>query len=162
MSKIMSPRLIEANDFGWVHALNQDNKRELSSLTAEGFSSLVGIAHSVWVIEPEAAFLVLFDETAPYDNPNFAWLRARYDRFLYIDRIAVAAHAKRQGHGRTLYQHAMAVAKAAGLPRVVCEINAEPPNPASDAFHEALGFGVVGEQHLETHGKTVRYWALDL
>ena len=34
----------------------------------------------------------------------------------------------------------------AGHDRVVCEVNLDPPNPGSDAFHERLGFRVVDEQ----------------
>ena len=41
---------------------------------------------------------------------------------------------------------------------MVCEVNAEPPNPASDAFHAALGFTEVGQATLN-RGKVVRYFA---
>jgi predicted GNAT superfamily acetyltransferase len=39
----------------------------------------------------------------------------------------------------------------------VCEVNAEPPNPASDAFHAAMGFAEVGSATLGG-GKQVRYF----
>lgn len=152
-------RRFDAQDLGWVHALNQANQRALSSLSVDAFQDLVGIAHSVWVVEPAAAFLILLDHGAPYDNPNFNWLKARYDRFLYIDRIAVAESARKLGLGRRLYDHAIAIARDEGLSHLVCEVNAEPPNPASDAFHQRLGFGVVGKQYLADRDKTVRYWA---
>ena len=42
---------------------------------------------------------------------------------------------------------------------VVCEVNREPPNPASDAFHAALGFSEVGLAAIHGGSKTVRYLA---
>jgi predicted GNAT superfamily acetyltransferase len=45
---------------------------------------------------------------------------------------------------------------------VCCEVNAEPPNPASDAFHEAMEFSVIGAATLDDGAKTVRYFARQL
>ena len=57
--------------------------------------------------------------------------------------------------------------RAAGHERVVCEVNADPPNPVSDAFHAALGFAEVGSARLSgtplsSMGKTVRYFSRPL
>ncbi len=38
-----------------------------------------------------------------------------------------------------------------------CEVNLEPPNPVSDAFHEALGFTEVGRAAIHDGKKLVRY-----
>jgi uncharacterized protein len=46
---------------------------------------------------------------------------------------------------------------AAGHTRVVCEVNARPPNPESDAFHAALGFTEVGSASIHNNSKTVRH-----
>jgi hypothetical protein len=35
-----------------------------------------------------------FDQHARYDSPNFLWFGARYPRFVYVDRIVVAASAR--------------------------------------------------------------------
>ncbi len=56
-----------------------------------------------------------------------------------------------------LYETLFERARAAGQEQVVCEVNADPPNPASDAFHAALGFVEVGSAPLAS-GKTVRYF----
>jgi predicted GNAT superfamily acetyltransferase len=43
---------------------------------------------------------------------------------------------------------------------VCCEVNSDPPNPLSDAFHAALGFREVGRAFLPDRGKSVRYLEL--
>jgi predicted GNAT superfamily acetyltransferase len=40
---------------------------------------------------------------------------------------------------------------------VVCEVNIEPPNLLSDAFHAAMGFDGVGQAAIHNGTKTVRY-----
>jgi hypothetical protein len=42
---------------------------------------------------------------------------------------------------------------------VVCEVNSDPPNPASDAFHAAMEFSEVGRAAIHHGSKTVRYLA---
>ena len=49
------------------------------------------------------AFLIALDEKAPYRNPNFEFFRARHERFVYIDRIITASHARRRGLAGRLY-----------------------------------------------------------
>ena len=105
------------------------------------------------------ALIVAFDESCIYDNPNFAWLKARFERFYYIDRVVVAGAARGRGLARAIYAELEDRARREGRERLVCEINSVPPNPQSDAFHEALGFQPVGSQELAGTGKTVRYWA---
>jgi predicted GNAT superfamily acetyltransferase len=102
-----------------------------------------------------AAVLIAFDETAAYDSPNFLWFRARFPRFLYIDRVVVAPEARGRGLARALYEELFRRALAAGHDTAVCEVNLVPPNPASDAFHARLGFEEVGRATVGA--KTVRY-----
>ncbi|MHB1205217.1 MAG: GNAT family N-acetyltransferase [Rhodospirillaceae bacterium] len=106
------------------------------------------------------ALLLAFDQDAGYDNPNFRWFKSRFPRFVYIDRVVVAQAMRGRGLARTLYQALFARAAAAGQARVVCEINQQPPNPGSDAFHASLAFEPVGGAVLP--GKTVRYFSRTL
>ena len=108
------------------------------------------------------ALIVAFDERCNYDSPNFLWLKSRYAAFYYVDRVVVNGAARGQGLARKLYAGLEERTRSEGRERLVCEINAEPANPASDAFHRVLGFSPVGEQTLEGRGKTVRYWAKQL
>jgi predicted GNAT superfamily acetyltransferase len=156
-----APLPIRPEDEPAVLALNNQHAEELSWLDPERLSELVGAAFYARRNGALEDFILAFDQDAAYDSPNFQWFRARYPRFVYVDRIAVAASARGRGHARLLYEDLFARAAAAGHSLVTCEVNAEPPNPASDAFHAALGFVAVGSAALEG-GKTVCYFARGL
>jgi predicted GNAT superfamily acetyltransferase len=143
-------------------ALNNAHEVELSRLTAARLQHLVSQAFAAWRIGEAEAFLLAFDQTADYDSPNFLWFRARFQNFVYVDRVAVAPQARGRGHARRLYQALFARALQAGHNRIVCEVNAIPPNPESDAFHARLGFTEIGTGTIHGGHKTVRYLSKDL
>jgi hypothetical protein len=142
-------------------ALNNAHVRELSYLEPARLTHLVGEAfhaRRIGRIESRVdAFLLAFDQDADYDSPNFLWFRDRYPRFVYVDRIVVAASGRARGLARLLYLDLFERTMRAGHIHVVCEVNSEPPNPASDAFHAALGFAEVGSASIHNGSKTVRY-----
>lgn len=142
-----------------VLALNNEHAAELSWLEPRELSHLVAEAFRASRIGDLEAFMIAFDQDADYRSPNFLWFKARYPRFVYVDRIAVASEARGRGHARRLYYDLFDQAKRAGHERVVCEVNSDPPNPGSDAFHAALGFSLVGEARIHDGKKTVRYFA---
>ena len=140
-----------------VLALNNQFARETSFLDEARLASMLDEAFLATRIGSVDAFLIVFDEHARYDSPNFEWFRARFPRFAYVDRIITGPAARGKGYARALYQDLFAKAAVARHERVVCEVNFDPPNPVSDAFHAALGFAEVGRQLLQHSGKTVRY-----
>ncbi len=140
-----------------ILALNNLYARELSLLDGARLRHLVGAAFMAARIGDADAFIIAFDQDADYDSPNFLWLRTRLDRFIYVDRVAVAEAARGRGLARQLYGELFERARMAGQDRVTCEINAEPPNPRSDAFHAALEFTQIGEAMLDGGKKRVRY-----
>jgi predicted GNAT superfamily acetyltransferase len=85
--------------------------------------------------------------------------RRRYRRFVYVDRVVVAPAVRGRGYARLLYADLFDRAGRAGHDIVVCEVNSDPPNPASDAFHAAQGFAEVGRAAIHQGSKTVRYLA---
>lgn len=95
------------------------------------------------------AFLIGLRHGTGYDSPNYAWFCRHYDDFGYIDRVAVAAEARRCGLATRLYDDFRST-----LPGTVtvmtCEVNLKPSNDSSMAFHRRLGFRQVGT--LETEG----------
>ena len=138
-------------------ALNNEHAQELSWLEPARLQHLVEQSFLARRIGNLDAFLLAFDQSARYDSPNFLWFKSRYPRFVYVDRIVVASSARGRGHARRLYDDLFGHAVAAGHARVVCEVNTRPPNPASDAFHAALGFVEVGAASISGGSRTVRY-----
>src|SRR6266702_6336504 len=108
------------------------------------------------------AVMLAMDQDADYASPNFHWFRARYPRFVYVDRIVVARSVRGRGYARLLYHDLFEHALCAAHERVVCEVNSRPPNPESDAFHAALGFVEVGSATVYDGSRTVRYLARTL
>lgn len=139
--------------------LNNTHAVELSLLDAEGLERLVGEAFVARRVGQADALLITFDQDAAYDSPNFLWFQERFERFVYVDRVVTAAAARGQGLAGALYRDLIEQARAAGHPLIVCEVNSDPPNPGSEAFHDKFGFEPVGEATLP-NGKTVRYLAL--
>jgi predicted GNAT superfamily acetyltransferase len=141
--------------------LNNDHAFELSWLEPAEFRHLVAEAFCACAAGDGDAFLIAFDQDAGYDSGNFLWFRQRYPRFVYVDRVVVAPAARGRGLARRLYERLFDRAAGAGHDLVTCEVNFDPPNPASDAFHAALGFAPVGSAAIGG-GKTVRYFARSL
>jgi predicted GNAT superfamily acetyltransferase len=137
-------------------ALNNAHARELSWLEPDRLRHLVSEAFLALRIGNVDAFLLAFDQDADYDSPDFLWFRARHARFVYIDRVVVAPQARRRGHARRLYNTVVERASGARYERIVCEVNFDPPNRVSDAFHAASGFVQVGMATHHGGGKTVR------
>jgi predicted GNAT superfamily acetyltransferase len=148
---------IGAAEHARILALNNVHAVETSYLDAARLTQMLDEAFLATRIGAVDAFLIVFDQEARYDSPNFAWFRAKYPDFVYVDRIITGPNARGRGYARALYQDLFEKAAARGHKRVVCEVNLDPPNPGSDAFHAALGFAEVGRQVLPGSGKTVRY-----
>lgn len=150
--------LVSAEDEAAILALNNEHAAELSWLEPERLSFLLGEAFYTRRIGNLEAFIMTFDQDARYDSPNFVWFRERYPRFVYVDRVVVAAQARGRGHARRLYQDLFGHVERAGHALVTCEVNTDPPNPASDAFHAALGFAEAGDAVIHGGKKAVRYY----
>jgi predicted GNAT superfamily acetyltransferase len=143
--------------------LNNAHAKETSELDLARLTTLLDMAcYARGIDQGKTAFLIALDHTAPYQNPNFAWFKNAYPSFVYIDRVIVAESARGQGIARLLYEDLFFASHRAGVPRIVCEVNLEPPNPASDAFHLAMGFEKVGQAVLYNGAKTVNYFAKTL
>ncbi len=140
-----------------ILALNKEHEVETSPLDHDALIRLLDCAfHSATADAGKDGFLIAFDENAEYESANFQWFKSRYHRFVYVDRVVVAEHARGRGLARKFYAALFDRARAAGHIRIVCEINLDPPNLGSVAFHTALNFVEVGKAVLE-NGKTVSY-----
>jgi len=151
-------------DFAHILALNQAHVHFLSPLDATRLACLHGQAayHRVSDDGAVGAFLLALREGQPYDSPNYRWFASRYPRFLYIDRIVIAADRQGRGLGRVLYDDLLAFSRASDVAVVACEIDQDPPNPTSMRFHQARGFREVGRQRVGAHQKRVSLQVLAL
>ena len=140
-----------------VLALNNAHAVELSLLDRDRLAHLLRQAFWTARIGNVDAFILTLDQSADYDSPNHRWFRDRHPRFAYVDRVVVSPAARGRGLARALYAGAMEAAESAGHTALVAEVNSDPPNPASDALHAALGFRQVGAATVHGGAKTVRY-----
>ena len=157
MTGRVAPVAITPGAEAGILALNNEHATELSWLDSGRLAALVSRAFHARCIGDAEAFLLALDERAEYDSPNFRWFRERYQSFGYVDRRAVASAARGRGHARRLYADLIGRTAASGRRIIGCEVNFEPPNPASDALHAALGFSEVGRAVIGGGSKTVRY-----
>lgn len=130
-------------DEDFILALNAACTPAVGDMTREAFRQLAGWAHRVVIAEfagAPAGFMILIRPGSDYPSDNYAWFEQRFSRHLYVDRIAVAAHARGYGVGAGLYADALNLAQELGEQRVTAEVNEDPPNPESMAFHQRLGF----------------------
>ena len=155
----MSTRLraVDAADVPALAALNDAAVPAVNALGAEGLAAHVPECDLALVADGEdgpLGFLLALTPGSGYGSENYLWFSEHVPGSLYVDRIVVSPDAHGQGLGRLLYAAVDARARELGLGQVTCEVNLDPPNPGSLAFHARLGFEQVGEQ--VTKGGTVR------
>ncbi|HMM65495.1 MAG TPA: GNAT family N-acetyltransferase [Dokdonella sp.] len=139
----MEIRNAEEADFDRILALNLAEVRQTSPMDRERLRLLHGLAcyHKVAIVDRQVgAFLIAMREGAAYENENYAWFAARFEKFIYIDRIIVASELAGGGIGAIMYRHLFDFARSLGVDHITCEYNIEPPNPASRIFHDRFGF----------------------
>jgi uncharacterized protein len=156
-------RSLSAGDADRILDLNNEHDVETSLLDLPAAERLLAMCFYAKGIGLGArGFLLALDQDAAYDNQNFHWFRARFERFVYIDRIIVAQDARGQGLARLMYEDLFAEAKTAGHVRVVCEVNIDPPNEGSLAFHRSMGFVALADVAVKGGSKRVRYLVKEL
>ena len=152
---------ITAADEAAILELNNAHEVELSRLDGARLQHLLAAAYHARMAPQGVAFLIAFAPDADYDGVHFAWFRDRYKDFVYVDRVVVAHEARGRGIARALYADLFRRAESDGHSMICCEVNVDPPNPASDAFHASLGFHEIGRAST-ANGKVVRYFTKPL
>lgn len=158
-------RPAQATDHPAILALNLAEEEMLSPLDAARLLQLDSQSAYHRVLcegDRVVAFLLAFREGAQYDSPNYLWFAGRYPRFLYIDRVVVAASHQGRGLGARLYRDLFEFARASAVEAVTCEFYTRPPNEASRRFHAGFGFREVGQQWVADGRKQVSLQAATL
>jgi predicted GNAT superfamily acetyltransferase len=139
-------RPITEADVPAVLALNHRFVDLLSPLDAERLLWLVGLADHADVVEVDdqvAGFVLTMAPGAAYDSENYRWHAERYDdAFYYLDRIVIAEEKRRRGLAGFVYDAMEDAARP--FSRMTLEVNVDPPNLGSLAFHERRGYVEVG------------------
>jgi uncharacterized protein len=127
--------------------LNQANVPEVGPVDTAKMTSLVAMSWQSLVVVDDAGalagFCIVMEPGAPYTSVNYRWFADRYDDFVYLDRVAVAAEFRRQGVGTLLYTEVEKL--GAGRSWFTLEVNVVPVNEPSLEFHRRLGFSEVGQ-----------------
>jgi predicted GNAT superfamily acetyltransferase len=135
-------RPLTPDDQARVLVLNEAVVHKLAPLDGAGYRSLLaGSAHAwaVTVEEEVAGFVIVFGPGASYESDNYQWFAERHESFWYLDRVAIDARFRRQGLASAVYDEVESLAAATGRP-VLLEVNCDPPNVESLAFHAQRGF----------------------
>lgn len=146
------------HDLDAILRLNAQWEHVTSPLTEGSLAHLHANASYHRVLELDArvvAFLLALGPGVGYESLNYRWFDARPGEFLYIDRVVVAEGHQRSGFGDALYDDVLSFARQRDIPRLVCEVDVEPHNTASDSFHERRGFVEVGTQWVAGGTKRV-------
>ncbi len=155
---------VTAADLVAVLALNESEVPHLGTVDIEQMRWFASNATYFRVAKTEqqlAAFLVGLRPGTDYGSLNYRWFCDRYEEFAYIDRVAVAAFARRHGLASRLYDD-FAAAMPGSVNVMSCEVNIRPPNDESMRFHTRLGFGEVGTQVTDNGSKEVALLLKDL
>jgi len=139
-------RPITEADYEDVLALNESNVAALAPMDRSRLVELDALADRFDIIDVGGEFgglVITFAAGSSYDSENYRWFTDRYaDRFYYLDRIVLSDRFRRQGLGTFVYDEIEHV--AAKYERLALEVNLEPRNDISLAFHAARGFAEVG------------------
>ena len=146
-------RPIADMDVPAVLELNHRHVELLSPMDAERLDRLRGWASRADVIvcdDQVAGFVLVFSPGTDYDSENYRWLAQEYGTdFDYLDRIVIDDAFRRRGLASAVYDAVEDTSSARG--RLVLEVNLDPPNEASLAFHHGRGYREVHQLGATGH-----------
>ncbi len=151
-------RPMEATDLREVLAINEANVPEVGSISIDRLEFLLAESACALVVDVDSTvvgFCIVLGPDSAYDSVNYRWFMDRYTDAMYLDRVAFSDEFRGRGLGTALYDDVHEFVNGVpGMNRWTLEVNADPPNVPSLAFHRARGFVEVGRQHTP-YGITV-------
>ena len=140
-------------DIAAVHAINQAEVPAVGDETVDALARIGELSTIALVAEePDSGvvggFCMVLEPGTEYGSGNYLWFGERYDRFVYLDRVAIAPAFRRQGLGRRFYAEVerLAAERCPDAEQFTLEVNLRPRNDTSLAFHAALGFVELGQR----------------
>ncbi|BAN00570.1 hypothetical protein YM304_02560 [Ilumatobacter coccineus YM16-304] len=146
-------------DLPVVLQVNQANVPEVGDLDLDRLRFIVDEAAIALVVErmnerdPERSeaivgFCLVLAPGSTYDSVNYRWFMQHHPDSMYLDRVAFTSDARGQGLGSQLYDTVDDIMREEHpeAPALTLEVNVDPPNEPSLAFHAKHGFVEVGRQ----------------
>ena len=130
---------LNAANYPAVHTLDEATLDWL--LGFDGGPHLVAVDSAGTVL----GYLLAFPSRSAYADSEISELRRRLtEPFLYICQVVVAPAHRGRGIARAFYEALADVARRQGVRLLCCDVNSNPPNPGSMAFHRQVGFTELG------------------
>lgn len=152
----MNIRPARHSDLTSIRELNEAVLPHVNSIPIADFEYFLKISSYFLVAEEGdqtiSGFLIVLGPGQKYDSENYRYFSERYSSFDYVDRIVIGEDHRGKGYGSEFYNYLSAHSKEE---RITCEVNLEPPNPGSIAFHQKIGFKEVNQQFSEGGKKKV-------
>ena len=142
------PSMWEINEQG-LPGTGKVTKKEISHLM-DISEVCIGAFHDKDLV----GFVICLLPNTNYGSLNYSWFNERYEKFIYVDRIAVDTQFRDRGIGSKLYQRVIQYSTEHKI-SITAEVSLEPPNPGSDRFHIRHSFNSVGEFHQENKSVTM-------
>lgn len=138
-------RDLTLDDLAAAHVINRANVPDVGEVSLERMGWLQEMtAISIGVFDDHGSmlgFCMVFPPGTDYDSTNYTWFMERYDDAYYLDRVAFSEPARRRGLGTRLYDAVeQRIVDAPGIARLALEVNSDPPNEGSLAFHTGRGY----------------------
>ena len=130
---------LQSHEYADVRALNEASVPHVNSLSPDDIAWFAARANYFRVarIDGElAGFLIGLGPGLDYASVNYQYFCSRHAVFGYVDRVVVAATARRQGVGSRLYDDYQATLRGF-VPILTCEMNLMPPKRWSKTDHKA-------------------------
>jgi predicted GNAT superfamily acetyltransferase/ubiquinone/menaquinone biosynthesis C-methylase UbiE len=141
-----------------LQPLNDAASPAVPITAAADLANLIGMSALAIGVERAGrlvGFVLAVPPGAAYPSENYRFFESRDVDHLYVDRIVIGEGERGRGLGALLYDAVFEAAREQGRAEVTCEVNLDPPNPGSMAFHRRLGFRELGSQPTKGGSVTV-------
>lgn len=150
-------RNVKIDDLKDIIEINEESIPAVNTVSLMQFKSFLRDSIYFKVVTNRSqkicGFLLVLPSGLEYDSLNYKWFSSRYEKFAYIDRIAISKNWRNKGMGKSLYTDLENTLKDYNL--IACEFNVIPLNQISKQFHESLNYENVGFQLTENGTKKV-------
>ena len=142
---MLSIRNLTLSDCKAILQINAASVPGVAALDESEFARLMAMPNHHFAVESDnhlvVGYALAFNSNAPYDGEEFQVFRQKSPKpFIYIDQVATQRESRRMGIGSAIYDALENAARLCDASTLCCEVNIDPPNPESMAFHQNRGF----------------------